>query len=283
MARPLRFVLLLIVLCGLLAALVWLSLDLAGSLGLSGSTILVPTLLTVVVLSAAGIYIRFGAARGLATESQEGVALLNQGRPAEALAVFDRCEQKAARLRLGGYVELFQMNRAAALIRTGDAATASRLCRALLEKNAGERNLLNYAGNLVAITATAMLLENEADLDAVQRLLDEHEPATAAGQRALLIPPRALLLARRGDDGAVIALLDGRWQEAEGMLPARILRSLHLLWAFALHRRGDFAGARGRLERAGTDIADEAAHLVRDWPELASFAAGGDSYRQPSA
>ena len=270
----------LIALAFLLAAVIVLSLVLARSLGMDSPLVLL-MVFTVFVVALIAVYVRMiVAARRLALLNQHGVALLNQGRAEESLREFESCVAQAKAARLESYGRVFQSNVATALVELGRAEQAHALLRALLAESDLRRSLTASWGSFVGLVSTVLWLSHEAAPEEAGHFLDEYESDVPPPQRASLISPRVLVLLRQERYSDVDALLEGRWLEAEGVLPARRLRRLVLLWAFALHHAGRADESRRKLEAAGPDIAEEARALTERWPDLEAFLASTQGYRE---
>lgn len=264
----------------LVAAVIGLSLVLANLMSVDSAPVLL-AVFTIVVVAVVVLYIRMiVTARRLALINQQGVALINQGRAGEALREFESCAAQAKAARLENYGRVFQSNVATALVELGRAEQAHALVRELLAERDARRSLAASWGNFVGLVSTVLWMSKEADAEEAGRFLDEHESDVPPPQRASLITPRVLVLLRQERYADVDALLSERWLEAEGVLPARRLRRLLLLWAFALHHVGRADDSRRKLETAGQDVAEEARTLIERWPDLAAFLSSTQNYRE---
>ncbi len=263
----------------LLAALIAACAVLANLIGV-GLPLVLLLAFGAVIVGVVVLYARMiVAARTLAALNQDAVAMVNQGRLREGLVAFESCAEKARVARLPGYAHLFQANAASAFIELGRPEQAQAICRTLEQAPELRRSLAATWGHFVGAAATAKLLVADADIDATEAYLDRHAPELSQPQRALLLTPRVIILLRRGRHADVDQLLSERWLEAEGVLPARRLRRLRLLWAFALHEAGRPDDARERLNAAGPTAAEETVPLTRAWPSLATYLAGLQGYR----
>ncbi|MEM6295183.1 MAG: hypothetical protein AAGA54_28185 [Myxococcota bacterium] len=275
MTRRTKLLLLPLLLTALVAAC-WVLASLTGI----GLPLLLLVVFSAIVLGVGVLYARMiVAARTLAALNQDAVAMVNQGRVREGLVAFESCAEKARAARLPGYAMLFQANAASALVELGRPERAVSTCRALEQEPDVRRSLAATWGHFVGTAATAKLLVADADIDATEAYLDRHAPDVSQPQRALLLTPRVIILLRRGRHAEVDPLLSERWLEAEGVLPARRLRRLRLLWAFALHEAGRAEDARERLNAAGPTAVEETEPLTRGWPSLAAYLAGLQGYR----
>ncbi len=264
----------------LVAALIGLSVVLANTMSVDSAPVLL-AVFTVVVVAVVVLYVRMIViARRLALLNQQGVALINQGRAGEALREFESCAAQAKAARLENYGRVFQSNVATALAELGRVEQAHALVRGLLAEHDVSRSLAASWGNFVGLVSTVLWLSRQADPQEAGRFLDDHESDVPQPQRASLITPRVLVLLRQDRYADVDALLSERWLEAEGVLPARRLRRLRLLWAFALHHAGRADDSRRNLEMAGQDVAEESRVLIERSPALAAFLSSTQGYRQ---
>jgi len=174
---------------------------------------------------------------------------------------------------------VFQSNVATALVELGRVEQAHTVLRGLLAESDLRRSLTASWGNFVGLVSIVLWLSHEADSEEAGRFLDEHGSDVPQPQRASLVTPRALVLLRQERYTDVDALLTERWLEAEGVLPARRLRRLVLLWAFALHRAGRADESRSKLETAGPNIVEESRTLIQRWAALEAFLSNTHSYR----
>lgn len=263
----------------LLAALSGLCVVLARMLDVGVAPVLLLAL-GAIVAGVVLLYVRMIVAiRRLVLVNQQGVALLNQGRGEEALREFERCVKEAKAARLESYGRLFQANVACAYVELGRHREAHAIVQSLLTEDELKRSLAASWGHFVGLVATILWLSPDAADDEPAQFLATHEPHVPPAQQALLTTAHVLVLLREGRDTEADALLAKRWREAEGLLPARRLRRLTMLWAFALHRAGRADDARRKLETAGEDVALENRMLVAHWPELAAYLSSAQGYR----
>lgn len=264
----------------LLAALATLCVLIARMLDVNAAVVLLVAF-GILVTAVTVLYTRMVVAvRRLVLMNQEGVSLLNQGRGEEALRAFEACEARAKAARLTSYGRLFRANTAAALVELGRPREAHAIVQALLREDDLERSLAASWGNFVGLVATVLWLSPEASTEDPERFLDAHASEVPPGQRAVLVTPRVLVLLRQHRYSEAETLLAERWREAEGLLPARRLRRLSVLWAYALHHLGRTDEARRKLDSAGDGAAEENRMLLERWPELAEYLSSAQRYRQ---
>lgn len=263
--------------------LIYLLSFLSRQLGLDVPTVLVVVIASLTAVIALIAVVKFRKARALVARNLEAVNLLNQGEVGDALASFEACEREAKQGSFRQLQPLFALNRAVAMMRQSRCEEAVVLCREILAHPSAARHFGAQWGHLVAVSATAELLLPEPNVAAAQTLIDDGWAKTPRAQQAPLFAPRCNLLIRAGKFAEVDTLLSERWAEADGVLRARELRLLQLLWAFALHSHGRTDDARARSRDVGEQVLEEQAVMLKHWPTLAAFVSALSDYRQPTA
>lgn len=201
-------------------------------------------------------------------ENQRGVNLLNAGEVAEAGRLFEALAQR----RTGSYAHVvFTYNCAVAAMLDG------RHQRALSIFNAVEasRKLRSYRlrallPNLYTEMGCCLALTGEI-LDARAQLRRAKELVTPDDGRMLFL--EAVVAIRSGDIEGAVRRIDQQWRSAEGALRAPTVRTLRVIYAFALAQLGqrDTELYRNLIAGALPSVQRDFHWATVSWPEFDEF------------
>jgi hypothetical protein len=209
----------------------------------------------------------------LIKQSDDAVALLQQGRVDEAAARFDHLLPEAEDTPSLHALVLY--NRGVTALAQGNVDQGLSIIDATLRSPwfGHWSKLYGAQGNL----SLGLAHLYAGRIDEASRLAAEAHARFTEAKRPMMLPLDAMILARTGRFAEALHLLDSQWMAAEGVMPASSMRPLRILKAFVL-QQADGGRTRGaeiqRLVQDGQpNRPTELRAMAQTWPELQHFLA----------